>query len=268
MDSIFTYSNYRKYLGNLIEERKLRGKTKAELSRILGCQAAYLSQVLSERVDLTEEHLHRLGEYLEFNEVESEYLILLLRLSRAGNSSLKSYLERQMKKLRESAQELEPRLSGKKNINSGELTAYYASSWLPSVVHVATSCENLNTARAIGERFSLPENEVLSHLERLEKFGLVQFTDGRWNFAGGSIHFSKNSPIETQLQTARRLMTLGRLTLRKDSDVHYSVIFGSDAKTALEIRKHFLTAIEQVHKIVEPTPSEDIFAICLDVFRV
>ncbi|MGZ6441866.1 MAG: DUF4423 domain-containing protein [Pseudobdellovibrionaceae bacterium] len=268
MHSPFNYSNYREYLSNIMDERKQRGETKAELARIIGCQAAYLSQVMGEKVDLTEEHLLRLSEHLEFSEIETEYLLLLLRLSKAGTQNLKNFLEKQRVKMNKSAEELEPRLSSKKNAISEEGKAYYTSSWLPSVIHAATSCPHLKTVESMAKRLGLAERDISFHLERLEKYKLVQFNEGQWNYLGGSLHFSKNSPQDLQLQTARRLLALNHLSFKRESDIHYSVVYATDESTARELRKYLLDTIEHVHKSVEPTESKELYSLCIDVFKV
>jgi len=268
MKTIFYFDNYREYLKNMVEERRLRGHTKAELARVLECQAAYLSQVLAEKVDFTEEHLLRLAEYIEFNEVETEYLLTLLRIAKAGNQNMKRYLDRQRVKLKETAEELEPRLSSRKTKSANQdLNIYYSSSWLPSIIHLATSCERSQTVPAIAKKFGLSEELVHEHLRRLEKFGLVDFSNDRWKYSGTSIHFSKNSPLDLQLQMSRRLLAMNRLSFRKTSDLYYSVIFSTDPKTASQLRSQFLNTIEILHKTVEPTASEEVFAVCIDFFK-
>jgi len=267
MDSLFTYSDYRKYLNHLAEVRRLQGRTKAELSRVLGCQAAYFSQVLAEKVDLTEEHLLRLGRHLEFNDLEMEYLLLLLRFSKAGNAELKQYLGRHREKLIESAKELLPRLDVQRGFDSDELKLYYSSSWVPSLLHVATSCPTLQTVAALANRLNLEEAVVQHHLDRLHKFRLVEFHDGRWSFAGSSVYFPKNSASDQQMQVARRLLAMHHLSFRQEEDMHYSVTFATTPATARLLRATLLDVIESVHTTVEPTASEEIYALCLDFFK-
>jgi hypothetical protein len=234
----------------------------------MGCQAAYLSQVLAGKVEFTEEHILRLCEYLHLGEIETEYFLVLLRLGKAGSPELRSYLTRQRERLQKTSEDVEERLSSRKMNAVDEQSLYYASSFLPSVIHLATSCEKLRTKQEIAARFNLNPNLVQEHLDRLEKFKLIEFKDGKWNYSGGSRHFPKRSPLDKQMQFARRLLAMNKISQAStDSDVHYSAVFSADEKTLGLLRRHFHESIEYLHKTVEPVEGEDVFAVCLDVFH-
>lgn len=265
---LFDYTNYKEYLNNFVLSKKHRGLTKAELSRTMGCQATYLSQALSGKVHLTEEHLLRHAQSLEFSEIETEYLLTLLRLAKAAAKEHRHYLEMRLENLRTLKGELEARVSKQSLVNDQDIINYYASSWIPSVIHVATDCEEFKSSKAISQRFGLPEKIVLSHLSQLEKFELVDFRDGKWHMTKKVLHFSKNLQMDLLLQTGRRLLALHRLSFRKDSNLHYSLVFASDSKTISNLRNEFLNNLERVHKTVLPSQSEDIYGICLDLFLV
>ena len=267
MDELFEYSNYVQYLNDLAKDQKARGRTKADLAKRLGCQAAYLSQVLGGKVHLTEEHILRLCESLEFDEIKTEFLLLLLRLAKAGSPNLKKYLLNRREQLRRASEELEDHLPAEKRHATDEAGLYYTSSILASLIHVATSCEDFQIASSIAKRFSVDQKIVDQHLHQLEKFKMVEFREGRWIYSGTSLHFSKGSPLETQMQLARRLLALNQVSVRQETDLHYSVVFSSDQETFSKLRKLFLSAIEKMHKQVEPTPGEEVFAVCLDLFR-
>ena len=267
MEDLFEYSSYVQYLNDLAVDQKARGRTKADLAKRLGCQAAYFSQVLGGKVHLTEEHILSLCESLEFDDIKTEYLLLLLRLAKAGSANLKKYLSTRREKLRRSSEELEEHLPAEKRYATDDAGLYYTSSILVSLIHVATSCESFQTASAIARRFRLDEKIVDHHLHQLEKYKLVEFRDGRWNFNGTSLHFSKGSPLETQLQLARRLLALNQVSVRQETDLHYSVVFSSDEATFIKLRKLFLSSIEKMHKQVEPTPGHEVYAVCLDLFK-
>jgi uncharacterized protein (TIGR02147 family) len=268
MDSLFSYTDYREYLIDIVQERKLKGKTNAELAKVMGCQAAYLSQVLVGKVEFTEDHIVRLCEHLAFNDVETEYLLLLLRLGKAGSPDLRKYLIRQRERLKVAAEDLEERLPSEKINAVEEPSLYYASSFLPSIVHLATSCKSLRSKQAIAARFSLEPKVVQEHLDLLEKYKMIEFKNGEWIYSGGSRHFPKRSPLDKQMQFARRLLAMNKMSQSSnEQDVHYSAIFSADEKTLALLRKHFHKSIEYVHKTVDPVEGEDVFGICLDVFH-
>lgn len=268
MEKLFKCDNYVEFLKIVVAEKKSLGHTQSELARMIGCQAAYFSQVLNGKVDLVEENLIRLAEHLPLSEIETEYLLNLLRQAKAGTQELKSHLERQNNRLRSLADELEPRLSSESSSLKEEMITYYSSSWVPSVIHVATSCENFQNVKSISERFGFEKEFTQEHLQKLAKFELVKFEDDKWKYNGSSLHFPKNSDFEKQMQISRKLLSTKNVYFRRDSDLHYSVIFSSDLKTIQGLRSRFLDFIEDAHRTIEPSPSEEVYSISIDLFKV
>jgi uncharacterized protein (TIGR02147 family) len=256
------------YLLKLVESRRSRGLTRAELAAAMGCQAAYFSQVLKGRVHLTEDHGLKLCEFLDFSDAETEYFLILLRLARAGTPQLTRYLQQERAKLLEKNTEVERHVAGRKQGERDEITFYYSSSWIPSVIHIATSCEDLQTAEAIAERFGLPPDVVEHHLKQMERYGLVESDKKSWRHKGFSVHFPKGSHLDTQFQTTRRLLAMNALSFRRKDQLHYSVLFSTDAKTHAALREILVNTIDDLHRIVEPSPGEDVYCFCIDSFRV
>lgn len=264
---IFEYTNYRQYLQSLVKNREAKGKTQVELANAMGCQAAYFSQVLKEKADLTEDHAIKLCVFLDFNGIKTEYFLVILRIARAGTSQLKSYLEKTREKLIADYQEVEGRISTSKRKGSSEDNVYYCSSWIPAVIHSGTSCEAYQTILELSKRFNIESSVVDYHLQSLEKYGLVEFKNGKWLFKGGSLHIPKNSALDQSFQISRRIHAMNSIAKRKTDDIHYSMVFSADITTVKKIRQSFIDTIEETHKISVASPSEDVYALCLDFFN-
>lgn len=267
MANIFDYKDYRKFLQDLVTKQGPKVFTQVELAKAMECQAAYLSQVLKERADLTEDHGVKLCQYLRLTEAETDYFLLILRWAKAGTPALRKYLEEARQKSHDLHREVESRISSVKNKELNEFNLYYCSSWIPAVLHSATSCESLQTVSSLMQRFGLEKEVVEHHLQHLERFGLVKFEKGRWIFQGGSLHFSKNSSMDQNFQMSRRLHAMNSIFTRQPEDIHYSTLLSVDAPTARKIRDLLINSIENIHKKAEPAPSEEIYSVCLDFFR-
>lgn len=267
MTSLFEYTHYRSALNAIVEYRSERGGTQAELARAMNCQAAYFSQVLKGRAELTEDQLIALCEFLELDEKQSDFFLLLLRLSRAGTPKLRAYLQKQIERMIQKSELVEARVPSSEVEANRALGIYYCSSWIPSVLHLATSCESLQTVKALKARFGIDEATIEFHLRELEKFGLVTFEKGRWAYAGSSFHFPRSSPFDLQIQLARRQMVMNSIPFRREADMNYSVVFSADEEAIREIRKQLLKAIEKIHKTFEPAPGADVYSICIDLFK-
>lgn len=265
MNHLFEFKDYRKFIRALTTTQF--HYTQASLSKAMNCQAAYLSQVLKERADLTEDHGIKLCEFLELSPLESEYFLILLRIGRAGTPNLRTFLEKRRQKLTEENQEIISRISATPKNQVNEATLYYCSSWIPALLHSATSCARLQSIDAIADRFSLPKQQVEMHLKLLKEYSLVNFEDGKWIFQGGSIHIPKNSALDQFFQFQRRIYSLGNLPKRNGSDVHFSNVLSINSKTAKEIRRQIVDLIDKIHQSAECSPSDDVYSFCLDFFQ-
>lgn len=267
MVNVFEFQNYGEFLKALVKNREARGLTQSELAKAMGCQAAYLSQVLKDKAELTEDHGIRLCHFLEFSGTEIEYFLVILRLARAASPSLRTYLENIRIHLLELRGELEGRISSVKKKEVNEATIYYCSSWIPAVLHSATSCEAYQTSSSLSQRFHLEKSTVEFHLQLLEKFKFVRFEKGKWIFQGGSIHFPKASPIDQSFQINRRLHALNSISQRKPDHIHFATILPIDAITAKELREQLLSLIETVLRKSSRAPSEEIYSMNLDFYK-
>lgn len=262
--NIYDYQDYRLFLIHLVEATAF---TQAELARSMNCQAAYLSQVLKHKAELTEDHGIKLCSFLGFSENETEYFLVILRLARAGTPALANYLEKKRLMLSELQLEVEGRINVTKSKTNHELNLYYCSSWIPAALHSGVSCNQYQTASSLSKRFNLSLDMVEYHLKCLEKFYLVKHEKTRWIFAGGSIHFPKNSAMDALFQTNRRMHAVNSLNDRKKDDLHYASVFSIDAKGAKRFRLFLVDAIEKFHKEAEPAASEEVYSICIDFFQ-
>lgn len=265
---VFDFLEYRKFLQSLSLHWRQSGGRQTEFAKAMRCQPAYFSQVLKEKAHLTEDQALLLAEFLALATDETEYFLNLIRLDKAATPALKIYLENIRMTLQERFRELDGRLESKIERKDPDLIPYYSSDWLPAAIHIATSCKDLQTVEAIAKRFLVPENQVILHLEKLQRFGLVTNRKDRWLYSNGSVHFPKNSLFDALFQSNRRLLALGALKKRTHRDVHYSVIYAADGATQLKLKKQVIDFIERLHKEVEPSPAQDVYAMVLDLFQV
>lgn len=266
MSNVFRFSDYREFIKSVTNPRLPGKRTQVALAKAMGCQAAYLSQVLKGKAEITEDHALGFCHLLGLNSVETEYFLVLVRISRAGTPILKNHLEMRRKQVIDQNREIGNRIHSKV-LENQEAIQYYSSSWIPAVVHLATRCPEFQTAKQIAKRFLLPESEVTYHLGVLLKFGFVRREGSKWIFQGSSIHIPKHSPEDLAFQTGRRLHALGSLARRRDDDVHYANLVSIDRKTAETIRAHVITLLEKTHRAAEMSPDNDLYSLCLDFFR-
>jgi hypothetical protein len=55
--------------------------------------------------------------------------------------------------------------------------------------------------------------------------------------------------------------------MQNPQDIHYASVFSTDQKTLKKVRELLIDFIDALHKQIEPSKSEDTYAVCLDLFR-
>ena len=268
MNSSFAFTDYKSYLRDLTQGPSAKRGRQAELAKAMGCQAAYLSQVLRGKSDLTEEHGIRLVRHLGLDDRESEYFFTLLRKDRASTPELVEYLEEKRKKLLREASDLKNRVDAEPIEFDAETLAAYFASWVPSTIHVATSSKRYQDVGALAARLGLPETTILETLKFLERLNLVRRERDRWIHSGPSIHLPKESPFNHAQQFAHRQQVLRSLAVKDKESLHFTSTFTLDEKDFATLRKALVVTIHSLQKNIHASGTEEIYGLSADLFRV
>src|SRR6185437_12471204 len=105
--SIFEYQSYKKFTHDWVKTMPKNGH--GQLRRIakhLGISSVSVSHIFNGPRDLSEEQALELGDFFGLSEVETDYLLLLVRLERAGTHKLKEQIKRKIAKAQSEAQNL------------------------------------------------------------------------------------------------------------------------------------------------------------------
>jgi uncharacterized protein (TIGR02147 family) len=266
--SPFEFEDYRQVLEELIRGRDAKRGKQTELAAAMGCQPSYLLQVLKQKAELTEDHGLKLCQHLGYDDPETEYFVLMLRMARAATPELVRFLERKRAVLQREARELGPKVEARSFVESEKFLSQYFASWVASTLHIATSAKKYQTVSALAERFALPLETVEANLKFLEKAELVVREGKTFSFAGGSVHLPRHAALNTTHQTSRRMQALRSIEINDDEDVHFSSVFTLDRKTYLEIRKQLRELIADAHRRIHAGGTDEVYGLCLDLFRV
>lgn len=264
---LFEHSTYRDYLLELCEHPEARGLRK-QLSAAAGCQPSYLSQALHGRVHLTEEHLAGIAGFLKLKAEEAEYLLLLLRIERAGTRALKDMLEAQKARLLAKQKSLKNRVgAGAAPMSDADLGLYF-STWIPSAVHLLTSDPAFGSAEKIAGRLRLPTGKITETLRFLEKLGLITHTKKGWAFARSGFHLPKDSPWQSAFQASRRELAARSIAINPRGATHFSTMFTISPADLRKLEQLAADFVEKAHQRIHASGTESLAAICLDVFEV
>lgn len=268
INNIFNHLDFRNYLKTLLKT-SARG-TQSKLAKSMNCQATYLIQILNHKSKMTDEQAYRCARFLKFNNHELDYFMDLVRKDRASDVQVVKYFEEKLKMKSKEMSLIKNRVEGSTIESSINTQLEYFSKWEPSIIHLATSCNDLQTADEISKRFRLNEQQVLEILEFLHKNNLVtRSSSGKYIHNGKSLHLAKDSPIHSVFQKTRRELSLQKLSeSRSENDLRFSSAFATSIKHQAQFRNELLDLIDRFHKDLANTESEKVSMLAIDFFQL
>lgn len=266
---IYGFSDYKQYLIETLDGKMGLGKGgRSRLSEAIGCQPAYLSQVLSGTAHLSLEQGHAANRFFSHSEEESEFFLLLIQFGRAGTTDFRSFIGSKIEFLRKTHHQLSKRVAKSEAKISDEQKAKFYSSWHYAAVHVATTIPTCGTVDTIAKTLSLPSLRTKHAVDFLVSCGLLTNKNGYHSPTSARIHLEHSSPLTNRFHSAWRLKTLSALEESKAESLHYSSAVTLAESDVPRVREILLEAISQVKKIVKDSPPESLYVFDLDWFKL
>lgn len=216
------------------------------------------------------EQAFRVAQYFRLKAEEEDYFLKLVEYERCGDAGYKQRLKSQLVALKNQLENFNKRLNvpSLDAFGNSDVALSYYSSWHWTAIHMAVGIPEYQTPRAIGIRLGLSEEFVLRSLHRLKEFGLVKEQRGKWVMAVSDVHLSGMSP----LHSVQHRNWQARASLKAQDPTHdglnYSVVASISRRDFEKVKDLLLASIDDCHRIVRPSPSEELVCLCLDFFRV
>jgi uncharacterized protein (TIGR02147 family) len=265
--SPFEFTDYKKFLLHPFDTTgKARG-SRSKLAKALGCQTAFISQVLNGPIHFSLEHAIKICEFLGLSEDESHYFILLVHLGRAGNQALRKYYQSQIDEILHRRQVVRERIRVRQGMSKDDQATYY-STWHYAAIHVLLSVPRFQSPSAIAERLKLPFAMVSDCLEFLVSIGLAARQGENFRIGEKRIHLPSGSPLISKHHINWRMKAIQSFELPASNDLHYSSVISLSEKDARQIRSILLDSIEKAEPILKQSNEEAIFGMSMDFFRI
>jgi uncharacterized protein (TIGR02147 family) len=268
--NIFSESNYRQILREVVEERKsIDGKFNfqaiGESTRI---PKSYISKVTTEKAHFNCDQLCAICEYLGFNEIQIRYMMLLLELERCTQKKRKDILSRDVGAIRDKALDSTEHIKAKSDKLSDESLRDYYIDPLNQIVHICLSIPRYQKEPqrlAADLRLSLTELRVI--IERLEALNVIEHSNGKIKTIVKSIHLPKSSPAYKPWRNQLKLLCMDRLNRdARADDYSFSVTFSATPKTRNKIKSEFLDLLKRVEETAQNSDLEESYQMSFDLF--
>jgi uncharacterized protein (TIGR02147 family) len=265
--SVFNYLDYKKYIEDEVKDLGEPWGYWGQLAKAINCQPAYLSRCLKDKTHLTVDQILALSRFWSLSANETDYLVYLLEMDRAGSKENREFFLKKLKALKEENQNLKTRLK-KDSFEKIQDQALYYSSWLWMAVHFATSIESLQSLEELSKRFSISTEHTRFILEKLLELGLVNKDGNKWTFLSGEFHLGKESPLIASHHQNWRSKAVADSQNPMSDGVHYSAVHTLSKKDFERLKANLLKFIDESREIINPSPEEEIICLNLDIFRL
>lgn len=261
---IFEFDSYRAYITDRLKDK--RGE-RVRLANHLGCQPAFITQVLTGIAHLSQEHGILINEFLQHNAFESDFFILLILYERAGNKKLQDYYQGKIDKLKKERFNFGKQIDTNTELSESDKVNFY-SNWYYSAIHVLTSIPDFNRAEGIAKYLNLDLKTTLQALEFLCKVGIVKLENGNYQVGSTRIHLDKASPLINRHHTNWRMRAINALDQTNQENFHYSMVTAIAKKDFTRIKDHIHTLLSQCEKIIKDSPEQEAYALNIDWFEL
>lgn len=261
---IFEFSDYRGFITLTVRSLPKAGRGEyLRIAKHLGIHTSTLSQVLSGIKNFTLDQACALADYFGFSELETQYLIYLVELERAGTERLKGTLKKQMGRIKEQSRALSAVVPGKRALSEEEKAVFY-SNWFYPGIWALTSIPGYQTPDAISKYFGLPKLLVNRVISFLVSTGLCLEDKGLLQPGTTYVHLEADSPFIGRHHASWRQKAMERHPILSESEIAYSSPMSLSREDAEKIRKLVIEWVEQANKIRDPSPCEALYILNID----
>jgi len=265
---IYNYQSYRELLIDWMGQQPRGGRgLRSRLAEVISTNSAFVTQVMNGQLDFSLEQGLRICKWIGLSSIETDYFIALLETDRAGTPELKQYFKNRLELLRQEGKNLSKRLQVTPPSERIDLPTYF-SSWTYAAVHVALTCEKLNTVELIEKQLRIPQDQVRRILDNLVSWGLAARAADRFISGPSRMHLGTDSPWLLRHHLNWTLKSLAAMESDIEGGLHYSSVVSVSQKDAVKLRELLTEAIANLKATVKESPGEEIYAFNLNYFEV
>lgn len=265
MKTVYDFSDYREFLKfSLPTEGASRG-IRNRLAIALNCQKGFVSQVLTGLSHFSLEHGMKISQFLQLDEGEEEYFLLLIHLGRSGSKDLERFYEKKLSEIQEKRKQIKERIRTHSDLTDADQITYY-SSWHYTAVHMCLMIPELRTRTAICKFLGLSPKAVSGVLNFLFSVSLAKQAGDQITAGSARIHINNDSPFISRHHTNWRMRAIDSLDTPQENDIHYSLIMSISEEAASKVREILLKTVQEIEPVLKAAEDKTVYSLNLDLF--
>lgn len=265
--AVYDYRDYKCYLSDTLATSGMRRGMRSKLATFLGCQTAFVSQVLTGNAEFSLEHAIRINDFLQHTLDEAHFFMLLVHFGRAGSKLLAEYYRKQIDQVLDKRQRVRESIKVNKTLSLEDQITYY-SSWHYAAIHVLAMIPEFRTKTSIADYLQIPLRRITECVEFLSRAGILAEERGKLRVESTRIHLRPDSPMIAKHHINWRMHAIRSLDGSNHDDLHYSSVISLSKEDAEQIRKILLNALAQSEALLKDSKDEMAFCYSFDFFRL
>ncbi len=266
--SIYDYEDYKKFIVDWIEQGPSKGRgQRIHLAKALSCQTPFITHVLSGDYHFSPEQGAACAKWMGLNDIDSEYLLLLILKQRSATRESTAVFQRQIEKRKNEENLLKKRLKIKEGLTAEDQMQYY-SHWYYAAVHMSLMNPKLQTVEALEKYFQLPRPKILSIVDFLIQTQLIELKDQRLKVKSPMIHLEKTSPLLAMHHANWRLRTIEAVKDKDTSSLHYTGVVSLSHEDYEWIKSQISLLLEKSIDKLKDSPDEKLALLSFDWFQI
>lgn len=203
--------------------------------------------------------------YLGLNEIESDFLLTLIKVERAGSIILKEYYIQKLKTLKEKSLDLKERVSSDRILTDYEKSVFY-SSYIYSGVRLTASIGDGLSLTEVAERFQLSREKAAEILNFLATTNLIKEREGRFVLGTQHTHIERGSPFLSKHHQNWRIRALEQTERTTDRELQFTGPVSISRKDFDSVRELLVEVIAKSIDKVKASDPEDVACLLIDWF--
>lgn len=264
---IWEFTKYRPYLTARLGESGSRTGRRKELAAYIPVHTTLISQVLSERAELSLEQAERVNSFMQHTQDEGEYFLLLVMKDRAGSTELKNRFKKQIEKMRQARLKIADRVQAESEISKEDREKFY-STYIYGALHVLASIPNFQTVEQLASALHLPRPRTQEMVDFLLRLGVLKLEKGQLSPGSRHVHLGNDSDLILKHHSNWRLHTINHLQYIVPEDLHYSACASLSEKDAFAVKEKLLKTLSECLKTIAQSKEEAAYVLNFDFYRM
>jgi uncharacterized protein (TIGR02147 family) len=266
--ALFESTDYRIYVRERLAALPNGGRGEyRKIAKHLKMHTTLVSQVFTGRKNLTSEQGQLLCDHLGLSSLESEYFLRLVDLHRAGTASLRSFLQKQLEKIKRQSLLVTNRIPTATELSSSEKAIFY-SSWHYSAIRLLTDIPGFQDVSSIASRLGLSLARTSEILDFLVHHGLCRRQREKFILGPNNTHLSAESALVFRHHHNWRQRVLAHAEELAPHELMFTGPLTVSQENMTHIRNRLLELIGEISKTVKKSSSEQLAYLGIDWLEI